>query len=526
MVASEKYLAQCCDPNHVISGRYTFPLDLSQTGRKAKYLMSQTHAAAKQETSPACPDGVIVGAGPNGLAAAITLARAGYTVQVYEAKDTIGGGARTAELTLPGFKHDICSAIHPLGVGSPFFQDLPLDRYGLEWIFPHYAAAHPLDDGTAVVIQNSIEASAATMGRDAEAYQRLMIPLVGNWKKILLDVLGSKPIPPRYPIATAQFGMLALLPASALIKLFFRGPRARAVFAGMAAHSMIPLDYAATASFGLMLLLLAHAIGWPMARGGSQAIVNAMAKYLESLGGKITTGMPVTSMNQLPHSQSVLFDVTPRQLLAIAGERLPENYQKGMKRFHYGPGVFKVDYALDGPIPWKASACRQAGTVHVGGTFEEIQTAEQAVWRGEHPERPFVLLAQQSLFDATRAPGGMHTLWAYCHVPNGSTQDMTGAIEEQIERFAPGFRSRILFRRSANAQQMEQYNPNYVGGDINGGAQTIDQFFTRPVPSWVPYATPAKGIYICSSSTPPGGGVHGMCGYQAAKAVLRDSSKS
>jgi phytoene dehydrogenase-like protein len=520
VVESQEYLAERCHPHHVILNRYALSLDLAQTGNKENHRMNQTNPAA-YASDQACLDGVVVGAGPNGLAAAITLARAGRSVHVFEGKDTVGGGARTAELTLPGFKHDICSAIHPLGVGSPFFQDLPLEQFGLEWIFPRFAAAHPLDDGTAVVIQNSIEASAATMGRDAGAYERLMIPLVGNWKKILQDLLGPKPIPPRYPIATGQFGLLALLPAEVLVKLLFRGPRARAVFAGMAAHSMIPLEYAATASFGLMLLLLAHAIGWPMARGGSQAIVNAMAQYLESLGGKITTGMPVTSLDQLPRSRAVLLDITPRQLLTIAGERLPESYSKGMKRFHYGPGVFKVDYALDGPIPWKASACRQAGTVHLGGTFEEISAAERAVWHGEHPERPFVLLAQQSLFDATRAPGGMHTLWAYCHVPNGSQRDMSNAIEEQIERFAPGFRSRILYRHSANAQQMEQYNPNYVGGDINGGAQTIDQFFTRPVASWVPYAIPVKGMYMCSSSTPPGGGVHGMCGFQAAKAVLK-----
>jgi phytoene dehydrogenase-like protein len=310
-----------------------------------------------------------------------------------------------------------------------------------------------------------------------------------------------------------------------LVKLIFRSPRARAVFAGMAAHAMIPLDRPVTASFGLMLLLLAHSIGWPLARGGSQSIVNAMAKYLESLGGKITTGMPVTSLDQLPRSNATFFDITPRQLVAIAGDRLPERYRKALNRFRYGPGVFKIDYALDGPIPWKASACRQAGTVHLGGTFEEISAAESAVWRGEHPERPFVLLTQQSLFDPSRAPSGLHTLWAYCHVPSGSTRDMSEEIENQIERFAPGFRSHILLRHSTNAQQMELYNPNYVGGDINGGVQTIDQFFTRPVASWVPYAIPVKGMYLCSSSTPPGGGVHGMCGYQAAKVALKRGKK-
>lgn len=466
-------------------------------------------------------DAVIVGGGPNGLAAAITLARAGQSVQVIEARETIGGGARTAELTLPGFRHDVCSAIHPLGVGSPFFQDLPLDRFGLRWIFPPYAVAHPLDDGTAVVIQNSIEASAATMGRDGAAYTRLMLPLVADWLKILRDLLGPLPLPPRYPLAVARFGLLALLPAAWLAKLFFREPRARAVFAGMAAHSILPLQWPGTASFGLMLGLLAHAIGWPVARGGSQAIADAMARYLESLGGKIITGVPVSDIRALPDARAVLFDLTPRQVAAIAGERLPAGYQRALGRYRYGPGVFKIDYALDGPIPWRAEACRQAGTVHLGGTLEEISAYEAAVWRGEHGRRPFVLLTQQSLFDDTRAPRGKHTLWAYCHVPNNSTVDMTDAIEEQIERFAPGFRSRILYRRSMNAAQMELYNPNYVGGDINGGAQSLTQLFTRPVPRWVPYSTPARDIYICSSSTPPGGGVHGMCGYHAARAALK-----
>jgi phytoene dehydrogenase-like protein len=466
-------------------------------------------------------DAVIVGGGPNGLAAAITLARAGRSVRLIEGRDTIGGGARTAEITLPGFRHDVCSAIHPLGVGSPFFQDLSLGAFGLEWVFPPYAVAHPLDDGTAVVIENSVEASAATMGPDGRAYARLMIPLVADWLKILRDLLGPFPLPPRYPLAMMRFGLLALLPAATLAKTLFRGPRARAVFAGMAAHAMLPLDAPATASFSLILSLLAHAIGWPMARTGSQAIVDAMACYFQSLGGVITTGLPVTSLDQLPDTRSVLFDVTPRQLVSITGQRLPEAYRRALGRFRYGPGVCKIDYALDGPVPWKAAACLRAGTVHVGGAFEEIIASERAAFRGEHAERPFVLVTQQSLFDPTRAPGGRHTLWAYCHVPNGSNRDMSQAIEDQIERFAPGFRSRILARHTRSAQEMEMYNPNYIGGDINGGAQTITQFFTRPVPRRVPYSTPVNGIYLCSSSTPPGGGVHGMCGYHAAKAALR-----
>ncbi len=480
-----------------------------------------TAAVHSLKTQPV--DAVVVGGGPNGLAAAITLARAGRSVQILEGCETIGGGARTAKLTLPGFRHDICSAIHPLGVGSPFFQELALKPFGLEWIFPPYALAHPLDDGTAVVMENSIEASAASMGRDAGVYTRLMLPLVADWRKILRDLLGPFHLPPHSPLAMARFGLLALLPAAVLAKTFFRGPRARAVFAGMAAHSMLPLDALATASFGLMLSLLAHAVGWPMARSGSQAIVDALAGYFQSLGGTIITSRMVSSLAELPEARNVLFDITPRQLVHIAGQRLPENYRSALGRYRYGPGVFKIDYALDGPIPWKAAECRLAGTVHVGGTFEEISASEQAAFHGEHAERPFVLVAQQSLFDPTRAPHGKHTLWAYRHVPNGSNRDMSQAIEGQIERCAPGFRSRILARRSCTAQEMERYNPNYIGGDINGGAQTITQFFTRPVARWVPYSVPDKSIYLCSSSTPPGGGVHGMCGYHAAKAVLRGS---
>ena len=482
--------------------------------------MTNQRTAARITTDK--QDTVVVGAGPNGLAAAITLARAGRSVRVLEAKDTIGGGARTAEVTLPGFRHDICSAIHPLGVGSPFFRDLPLHRFGLEWVFPPYAVAHPLDDGTAMVVEKSIPASARTMGEDEGAYRRLYTVITEHWQELLGDLLRPLPIPPRYPLATLPFGALALLPASVFVKRLFRGPRARAVFAGMAAHSMIPLEIPATASFGLMLSLMAHAIGWPMARGGSQAIVEAMAGYLRGLGGSITTSTTVENMEQLDDPRAVLFDLTPRQILHIAGSRLPDGYRSALERYRYGPGVFKIDYALDGPIPWKAAACNMAGTVHLGGTFEEIAASEQAAWKGEHAEQPFVLLVQQSLFDPTRAPENKHTLWAYCHVPNGSTRDMSQAIEDQIERFAPGFRSRILYRRGCNARDIELYNANYVGGDINGGAQTLAQFFTRPVPRWVPYSIPAKGLYICSSSTPPGGGVHGMCGYHAAKAALKD----
>ncbi len=480
-----------------------------------------THSGPRSAGLPS-PDAVIIGSGPNGLAAAITLARAGRSVQILEARETIGGGTRTAELTLPGFRHDICSAIHPLGVGSPFFRSLPLQSFGLEWVFPPYALAHPLDDGSAVIIERSIPATAAGLGPDGPAYTRLMSPLVSSWQATLADLLGPLRLPPRHLFSSARFGLLALLPAVTLARLFFRGARARAVFCGMAAHSMLPLEALATASFGLMLDMLAHAVGWPLARSGSQAIANAMAGYFESLGGRITTDYPVSRLDQLPAARSVLFDLTPRPILSIAGERLPEGYRRALQGYHYGPGAFKLDYALDGPIPWTAKACLQAGTVHLGGTYQEIAAAEAAVWRGEHPARPFVLLVQPALFDPTRAPQGKQTLWAYCHVPNGSTQDMTDAVEAQIERFAPGFRKRILARHTFTAAQMQQYNPNYIGGDINGGAQTLDQFFTRPVKRLNPYAIPADGFYICSSATPPGGGVHGMCGYYAAQAALRD----
>lgn len=483
--------------------------------------MSLPQQQAKGRGSNAQVDTVVIGAGPNGLAAAITLARAGRSVHVIEAKDTIGGGARTAELTLPGFWHDVCSAIHPLGVGSPFFANLPLEQFGLEWVYPRFAVAHPLDDGSVVTIERSVEASAATMGEDAAAYTRLMTPYVKDWKKLVTDLLGPFPIPPRHPIAAARFGLPALLPAYWLAKAYFRGPRARAVFSGMAAHSIIPLHKPVTASFGLMLGVLAHAIGWPLAKGGSQAIVDAMARYLESLGGTITTGQTVECYSELPEHSAALFDVTPRQLLNIAGDQLPEGYRERLSKYRYGQGVFKLDYALDGPIPWRNPECLEAGTVHLGNTYEEIAQAEAAVWRGEHPDRPFVLLTQQSLFDHTRAPEGKQTLWAYCHVPHGSTFDMSQAIENQIERFAPGFRERILERRTTNAAQLEIYNPNYIGGDINGGSQTLDQFFTRPVARLDPYSTPNKRIFLCSSSTPPGGGVHGMCGYYAAKSALK-----
>jgi phytoene dehydrogenase-like protein len=462
------------------------------------------------------PEAVVVGAGPNGLAAAITLARAGRAVLVLERADTIGGGARTADLTLPGFRHDVCAAVHPLAAGSPFFRALALDAHGLDLVHPPSPLAHPLDDGTAVLLERSVGATATGLGPDARAYRTLMEPLVDAATPLIDALLG----PPRHPIALARFGLSALRSAAGLARARFEGPRARALFAGLAAHSMLPLEQSPSAAFGLVLALLGHACGWPVARGGSQRIADALASLLRGLGGEIVTGRPVASLEELPPARCVLLDVTPRQLLALAGRRLPESYRRRLARYRYGPGSCKVDWALDGPIPWRAGACRRAATVHVGGTLEEIAAAEAAATRGEHPERPFVLLAQPSLFDPTRAPAGKHTVWGYCHVPNGSAVDMAERIERQVERFAPGFRDRILARHVMTATDLERYNPNYVGGDINGGLQDLWQLFARPVARLVPYATPVRGLYLCSASTPPGGGVHGMCGARAARAAL------
>lgn len=465
---------------------------------------------------------MVVGSGPNGLVAAITLARAGRSVLVLEAADTLGGGARSAELTLPGFVHDVCSAVHPLAAASPCFRELPLADHGLELVHPPTPLAHPLDDGTAVMLERSADETGDGLGSDAQAYRKLVAPLVERSELLEPFLLGRWPIP-RHPLAAARFAALGLRSAVGLASRF-QGERARALLAGLAAHSMQNLRRPPTAAFGLVLALLGHRHGWPVVRGGSQKLADALASYLRSLGGEIETGRRVDSLDELPSSGLTMLDLTPRQLLRIAGHRLPGRYARALHRYRYGPGVFKVDWALDGPVPWTAEECLRAGTVHLGGTLEEIAASEEAVWRGEAPKRPYVLSAQQSLFDDTRAPDGEQTLWAYCHVPHGSRVDMTARIEAQVERFAPGFRERILELSVRGPAELERENENYVGGDINGGMQDLRQLYTRPAIRLNPYSTPVDGLYICSSSTPPGGGVHGMCGYYAARSALAKSS--
>ena len=467
-------------------------------------------------------DAVVVGSGPNGLAAAITVAQTGRTVLVIEGQDTIGGGTRTAELTLPGFRHDVCSAVHPLGIGSPFFSTLPLAQHGLEWIQPPAPVAHPLDDGTAVLIERSVKLTADGLGRDAGKYSGLMGSLDSDWPVLQTFLLGQ-PKAALHPIIMARFGLRAMRSASSFARHTFKGPRARAAFAGLAAHSVLPLESVTSAGFGLVLGMAAHQVGWPFARGGSASIAEALASYLRSLGGEIVTGMSVQSVEQLPPTGLVLCDVTPRQLLRIAGLELPETFRRKLERYRYGPGVCKVDWALDAPIPWKAEACTRAGTVHLGGTLEEIEVSERSPWQNENSDNPFVLLAQPSLFDSSRAPTGKHTAWGYCHVPNGSNVDMSDTIEKQVERFAPGFRGRILKRSVMLAANLELHNPNLIGGDIGGGSYQLDQFIFRPTRRL--YKTPAKGFYLCSSSTPPGGGVHGLCGHIAARTALRSTKR-
>lgn len=465
-------------------------------------------------------DAVVVGSGPNGLASAILLQQNGLSVLLVEGKDTVGGGMRSAELTLPGFTHDICSTIHPLAAASPFFKKLPLAAHGLEYIYPAIAAAHPFDNGKTAVLKGSVSETAALLGDDEYAYKHLIQPVVNDWPVIAADVLGPLHYP-KHPLAMARFGLMALKSADSIAGRFTK-MEAKGLLAGMAAHAMQPLTNLSTAAAALVLLAAGHLGGWPIPKGGSQQIANALASYFISLGGKIETNTYIKSLDQLPSAHAILFDVTPKQLLQIAGHRFSAIYKWQLERYRYGMGVFKVDWALDGPIPFTINECRLAGTVHLGNTFSEIVDSEQLTWDGVHPEKPFVMLAQQSLFDPTRAPKGKHTAWAYCHVPSGSGVDMTVAIEKQIERFAPGFRDLILAKHVMNTSQIEDYNPNYIGGDINGGVIDLGQLFTRPALRWSPYKTSEKGIYICSSSTPPGGGVHGMCGYHAAKRAMKD----
>jgi len=466
-------------------------------------------------------DAVVVGSGPNGLAAAITLAQAGRSVVVYEAEATPGGGARSAELTLPGYVHDTCSAVYPLALGSPFFRTLPLAQHGLQWIHPAAPLAHPLDDGTAVVVERSIDATAANLGTDGDAYRRLMNYFCSRWEGLDVDLLGP-PRLPRHPLLLARFGLHGIRPAGSFAHSYFNSVRARALFAGLAAHSMLPLEALGSAAFGLVLGIAAHAVGWPVARGGAQRLTDALVSYARSLGVEIVTGRRIAALSELPKARTVLCDVTPRQLLAMAGSQLPDGFRNRLQRYRYGMGAFKIDWALSAPVPWKAADCARAATVHLGGTIEEVGASERAAARGELSERPFVLIAQPSLFDETRAPAGGHTLWGYCHVPHGSNMNMVEKIENQIERFAPGFRDRVLARSIRTPADLEQHNANLVGGDINGGAANLGQLILRPTMSL--YKTAAPGLYLCSASTPPGGGVHGMCGYFAARKALKDGS--
>ena len=470
---------------------------------------------------------VVIGSGPNGLAGAITLARAGFAVEVLEAAPTVGGGARTAELTLPGFRHDICSAIHPLALGSPFFRGLELD---VDWIEPPAQSAHPLDDGSAVTLERDVAATAAQLGSDGAAYAGLVGALAAAWPEIEPLLVGPYPPMPRdVARLIARLGLVpavrsaiaALGAARDLAERRFRGTRARAFFAGHAAHSLLPLERSPSAGFGLTLTVLGHVFGWPFPCGGAQAITDALRRELERLGGSVRTDAPV---DDIPDATVVLADVMPRELVRIARGRLPTRYERALRCYRHGPGVFKVDWALDAPIPWRAAECARAGTVHVGGALNEIAAAERAAWSDRPAERPFVIVAQHSLFDDSRAPPGKHTAWAYAHVPNGSEVDMTSAIEAQVERFAPGFRDRILARSALEPAALERGNRNLVGGDINGGAMGLRQLFTRPVARPVPYRTPLRGVYLCSAATPPGGGVHGMCGYSAALVALRDAA--
>jgi len=459
----------------------------------------------------------VVGSGPNGLAAAIVLAQAGLQVEVFEAEPTPGGAARTMELTLPGFLHDFGSAVHPMAAGSPFFSSLPLRDHGLEWIHSPAPLAHPFDDGSVIVLERNLEDAKRSLGADGNAWSALVEPFVESWNEFAPEVLRPVRSIPRHPWLMARFGMNALLSAKTIVRRF-QNASTRALFAGLAAHSFLSLDEPLSAAFGILMAAPAHAVGWPIARGGSQSLINALCRHLSSFGSNVKTSSRIESLASLPQFDLTLCDVTPRQMLNIAGPRLSDTYKRLLQRFRYGPGVFKVDYALNGAIPWKASECLRAATVHLGGSFEEIAASEQAMRNGQHADSPFVLLVQPSLFDPSRAPATKHTAWAYCHVPNGSRTNMLKKLEDQVERFAPGFRECILARRVFSPADLEAMDANLVGGDIGGGVMDLRQIVLRP--TWRSYATSAKDVYLCSSSTPPGGGVHGMCGYHAAKMAL------
>ena len=464
-------------------------------------------------------DAVVVGSGPNGLSAAVALAQGGASVLVLEADDEIGGGTRTAELTLPGFRHDVCSAVHTTGILSPFFRSLPLEEHGLRWIVPRASVAHPLDDQPAVMLWQSVEATCAGLGADASSYRSLVTPFLDNPEGFFGDALGPLGWP-RHPLMFTRFGLKAMWPATTFANWRFQQSRAKALFAGCAAHSILPLNKMFTAALGLIFAIAGHVEPWPVAAGGSQAIAGALARLLRELGGEIRTGIRVMSPADLPAARVYLFDTSPEQLASVAKSALPGGYLRRLGRYRYGPGAFKLDWALDGPIPWSDPNCLDASTVHVGGTLEEIAAGEATMFQGKHPERPFVLLCQQSQLDSSRAPDGKQTGYAYCHVPGGSTVDMTEAIENQVERFAPGFKDRILARHTMNTHDFHRYNPNNVGGAITGGVADVFQLFTRPVARLNPYTTPNPRVFICSASTPPGGGVHGMCGYHAAQSAL------
>ena len=468
------------------------------------------------------PDALVVGAGPNGLAAAITLAQAGRSVRVYEAQATVGGGARSAALTLPGFVHDLGSAIHPLGLGSPFFKTLGLERHGLEWLQPEVAVAHPFDDGTAAALYPSLEKTCEALGKDGAAYRKLMGPLVRRWEALAGEFLQPMIHLPRHPFLLAAFGLAALQPSTFLARRLFHGEHARGLFAGLAAHSFLPLEAPATTAFALVLGSAGHAVGWPLPRGGAQKISDALASVLRELGGEIVTGQRVSSARELPETRATLLDLTTWQAAKVADSMLPDAYRKKLERFPHGPGIWKIDYALDGPVPWTADACRRAGTVHLGGTLDEVAEGERDTNRGRMPARPFVLVAQHGVCDPSRAPAGQQTLWAYCHIPRGYKGDCTAAIEAQIERFAPGFGARVLARHVSGPKRLELENANLAGGDISGGNTDLWHLVARPIASANPYRMPGDaGLYLCSSSTPPGGGVHGMCGHLAARAALR-----